>query len=81
MQPLYLNIWLKQAIVPTANPFAVGEQVKTATSRETSIDGSQSTRTTTSTADVGYDADPYYANAASYLAALNEMFLSVLKSR
>jgi hypothetical protein len=81
MQPLYLNIWLKQAIVPTANPFAVGEQVKTGASRETSIDGSQSTRTTTSAADVGYDADLYYSNAASYLAALNEMFLAVLKSR
>lgn len=80
MQPLYLNLWLKQAIVATGNPFAVGAAEKTGSSRDTSLDGSQSTTTTTSAADVGYDANLYYANAASHLAALNEMFLAVLKS-
>jgi hypothetical protein len=81
MQPLYLNLWLKQAIVTSGNPFAVGAAQKTGKTRETSLDGSQGTTTTTSEADVGYDADLYYSNAASHLAALNEMFLAVLKSK
>lgn len=81
MQPLYLNLWLKQAIVPSQNPFAAGAERQTGTSTTASVDGSQATRTATSATDVGYDADLYYGNAASHLAAMNEMFLAVLKAQ
>jgi len=80
MQPLYVNVWLKQAVVPAASPFAVGQMQRTGVEHESSITGSQAMTTATSTADVGFDADLYYSNAASHLGAVNDMFLAVLKT-
>jgi hypothetical protein len=81
MQPMYVNVWLKQAVVAPDSPFAVGPAGEKTVEREASLDGSQGSRTTTTTSDVGFDADLYYSNAASMLSAVNEMFLSVLKSQ
>lgn len=81
MQPLYLNLWLKQAIVPARNPFATGADRQTGETSTTSIDGRQTTRTESSTTEMGYDANLYYENAASHLSALNDMFLAVLKAQ
>jgi hypothetical protein len=81
MQPMYVNVWLKQAIVAADSPLAVGRVEQTEVEREASIDGSQGSRTTTTTSEVGFDADLYYSNAASYLEAANDMFLEVLKSK
>lgn len=81
MQPMYVNVWLKQAVVAADNPFAVGPVVDKSVEREASLDGSHGSRTTTTTSDVGFDANVYYSNSASLLAAVNEMFMAVLKSR
>jgi hypothetical protein len=80
MQPMYVNVWLKQAIVAPASPFTLGGTTQTTVEHDASIDGSQASRSTTTASDVGFDADVYYSNAASHLEAANDMFLEVLKS-
>lgn len=82
-QPLYLNIWLKQAIVPARSPFVVGGAEQTGVDRERTetLGGSVHTTTVSSESEVAFDADLYYSNASSHLKALNEMFMAVLKSR
>jgi hypothetical protein len=80
MQPMFVNLWLKQAVVPAANPLAVGQMERTGVERDTSMTGSQAITTTSSEAGVAFDADLYYKNAASHLGAVNDMFLSVLNT-
>jgi hypothetical protein len=81
-QPLFVNVWLKQAIVPAKSAFVVGAEDQTGVTRERdeNLGGTTHTTTVASERKVAFDEDLYYSNAASHLAALNEMFLSVLKS-
>ena len=81
MQPMYVNVWLKQAVVASESPFNVGEMQHTGTERESSADGRQGSTTSSSAASVGFNADLYYSNAASYLKAVNDMFIAVLKAQ
>jgi hypothetical protein len=81
-QPLFLNVWLKQAVVPAQSPFIVGESQQTGTTKEKVETAAETTttRTTFSEREVDFNADLYYQNAASHLQAVNEMFLDVLKN-
>jgi len=81
MQPLYVNVWLKQAVVSAKSPFAVGEMERSGVEREASPDGSSGSMTVKSAADVAFNQDLYYANAADYLKAVNDMFIAVLKAQ
>lgn len=81
-QPLFLNVWLKQAVVPARSPFVVGESHKTGSTKEKVETAAETitTRTTSSERGVEFNADLYYQNAASHLQAVNELFLDVLKN-
>lgn len=81
-QPLFLNIWLKQAVVLAKSPFVVGESQKTGSTKEKveTLSETTTTRTTSSEPNVEFDADLYYTNAASHLKAVNEMLLDVLRT-
>lgn len=81
-QPLFLNVWLKQAVVPAQSPFVVGESQKTGYTKEKVETAAETTttRTTSSERSVDFNADLYYQNAASHLQAVNDLFLDVLKN-
>lgn len=72
------RLWLKQAIVPANNPFAmgeVGEAVKTTTTEDVGIDRTVTTRSTSSSQSVAFDEALYYDNAARSLEAMHRMFM------
>jgi hypothetical protein len=81
MQPLYLNVWLKQAVVAAQSPFAVGAMKRAGMEGSASPDGTRTEVTVASEADVGFDDDLYYSNASSHLKAVNDMFIGVLKAQ
>jgi hypothetical protein len=82
-QPLYLRAWLKQALVPAQNPFAVGAAASEGLTMERSnaLNHETTTITSGSSAEVRFDPQLYYDNAAANLQALTAMFLATLKSR
>jgi hypothetical protein len=81
MQPMYVNVWLKQAVVAAQSPFTVGDMQRTGVERESSIDGGRTSTTEKSSADVAFDSGLYYSNAAGCLKAVNDMFIAVLKAQ
>jgi hypothetical protein len=81
MQPLYLNLWLKQAIVPAQSPFGATATVAEQTKKEVSLDEKQATRSESSAQQGAFDSNLYYENATSHLAALNDMMIATLKTK
>lgn len=74
------RLWLKQSIIPQANPFVMGETSSDFNRevKESPLGTTTTEMSTTSSQTVTVDEDLYYGNAAESLAAMHRMFLQKL---